>query len=137
MISSCAFDLKADSLHNPDSEFRKKVKAIFTPSVVQRFRQLLVILSSTWLFRLFRFKTTPQHLTDFFMNLVRDTIEYRTKHGIERKDFLDILLNAQEDGKEQVKNYGEYMKEVLKIMGDAKIEDIHFFLVTTHSKLWT
>jgi len=36
-------------------------------------------------------------MTNFLVRFVRDTIEYRKKNGIVRNDFLNLLMNVQEE----------------------------------------
>lgn len=40
-------------------------------------------------------RLTDQELADFFMSILRDNIEYREKHSIRRKDFMDMFIRIK------------------------------------------
>lgn len=51
----------------------------------------------------------PDDVEAYLLDLVRSSIDSRTKNGIKRNDFLDILIemrNKQETGKEDLKPIG-------------------------------
>ena len=127
VISSCAFGLEADSLHNPNSEFRIKGKAVFTPTPRQRLREVLFSLSPGFV-RFLRFTLFPQHVTDFFINLVSDTIKYRNKNGIVRNDFLNLLMNVQKE-EEESKHFSKlsvsHQHVAIKNLKRALLWDFH------------
>lgn len=41
----------------------------------------------------------PRDTNDFLINLVRDTMEFRKTNGVERKDFMQLLIELKEKGK--------------------------------------
>jgi cytochrome P450 family 6 len=43
-------------------------------------------------------KTTRDDVSEFFMKIVRDVVEYREKNDIKRNDFMDLLLQLKNDG---------------------------------------
>lgn len=102
---SCAFGLEADSLQNPDSEFRAKAKELVAPQSIKVRIQMALFGLSPALSRFLGFKMIPDHLADFFVNLVSDTIDYRNKNGIVRNDFLNLLMNLQKEETENTKTF--------------------------------
>lgn len=40
----------------------------------------------------------PKHISDFFINIVRDTIEYRSKTNVKRNDFIQLLAELTTQG---------------------------------------
>lgn len=40
-----------------------------------------------------------QDVTDFFINLARDTFKYRDENNVTRKDFMQLLLQVRNNGK--------------------------------------
>lgn len=99
IIGSCAFGIDCNSLKNPKSEFRQFADKIFEPTFS---RQLL-----NWIFF-----AVPRHIliavgakqlggdiAKFFMNVVTNNVEYREKNNIQRKDFMQLLLQLKNQGK--------------------------------------
>lgn len=41
----------------------------------------------------------PKQVSDFFMNVVKDTVEYREKNNIDRKDFMQLLIQLKNKGR--------------------------------------
>ena len=82
----------------------------FVPSFRSRLRDALFTISPK-LVHFLGFQQFSPRLTDFFLNLVRDTIEYRTKNGIVRNDFLNLLMNLQKE-EEKLKDLGKLICDV-------------------------
>ena len=106
VISLCAFGLEADVMYNRNSEFSANAKAPFTPSMRGRLREVLYSFSPE-LVHFLRFRVFSQRVTNFFMKLVSDTIEYRKKNRVDRSDFLHLLMTVQTRGKEDAEELGE------------------------------
>lgn len=105
VIGSCAFGISANALEDENSEFRRMGKRIFAPSLKQTVRE------SFRRFVPFLLKTVGYFLrltevNNFFINLVRDTIEYRKTNNITRPDFINLLMQLKEHP-EKMENVGE------------------------------
>lgn len=56
---------------------------------------------------LLKVRSVKKEYADFFFNVVNDTVKYREENGIQRNDFLDLLMKikrghnlaTEEDGK--------------------------------------
>jgi hypothetical protein len=62
------------------------------------------------------FKFPPKDVTKYFMNMVRDTVEYRENNKVKRNDFMQLLI--------QLKN---------KTLRTAEEEDIKLGNLQEHS----
>lgn len=40
-------------------------------------------------------KATVQEVEDFYMNIIRDTVDYRVKNNVKRHDFVDMLIEMK------------------------------------------
>lgn len=95
VIASCAFGLqfKADSLEG--TTFRKMLNKIFMPSRAQTlrfsFRQMYPRLS-----KLLGITTFPKEVNEYFLNVIKSTIQLREKENINRNDFVQLLINLKQ-----------------------------------------
>jgi cytochrome P450 family 6 len=44
-------------------------------------------------------KSIDNDVEDFMMSMVRDTMDYREKHNVSRRDFMQLLLQLRNGGK--------------------------------------
>ncbi|XP_047110210.1 probable cytochrome P450 6a13 isoform X1 [Schistocerca piceifrons] len=93
VIGTCAFGIQCNSLRDPDSEFRRMGRGLFTSPIRNLFNLVLVRIGY-----LLRIKfLSPEH-ERFFMGAVRETVDYRKKNGVVRNDFVNLLLQLQQKG---------------------------------------
>ena len=92
IIASCAFGIQCNCLKNPDAEFRKWGRKIFKLSVATKiFRTVTLLLPS---FRRF-IEFPPKDVSKYFMNIVRDTVEFRENSDVKRNDFIQLLIQMK------------------------------------------
>ncbi|KAI7815421.1 cytochrome p450 [Rhyzopertha dominica] len=96
VIGSCAFGLECNSFKNPDSEFRRYGKGIFKVSPARALRNV-IIFTFPALARPLRLRNHKKEESDFFINLVKDTVEYREKNNVTRKDFMQLLIDLKKE----------------------------------------
>jgi cytochrome P450 family 6 len=76
VIGSCAFGIECNSLEDPNAEFRRLSKKAFDePKYSRTIIELILMFKD--LARKFRITTTPSDTADFFMNAVKQTVEYK------------------------------------------------------------
>ncbi|XP_055625050.1 cytochrome P450 6a2-like [Toxorhynchites rutilus septentrionalis] len=99
VIGSCAFGIECNSFEDPDSEFRKCGKLFFdTPRHSQMIRLFLRLFPEVC--QRLGIKSLRDEVSQFFSELVRDTVNYREKNSITRKDFMSLLIELiNSDGK--------------------------------------
>ena len=92
VISSCAFGLESDSLANPDTEFRTMGRKMLN---FGRMKSLKIFFAMAYkrLSNALGVRFNDEDVADFFLNLVKETIKYRSETGYERKDFMQLLIN--------------------------------------------
>uniref|UniRef100_A0A1L8E463 Putative cytochrome n=1 Tax=Nyssomyia neivai TaxID=330878 RepID=A0A1L8E463_9DIPT len=95
VIGSCAFGLECNSLENPNAEFRRfGDKAFSTPWLkVLKFHFNASFMS---LARKLRMRSFDKDVTDFYKSVVFDTVKYREKTGVQRNDFLNLLMEIRD-----------------------------------------
>uniref|UniRef100_A0A6P7F136 Probable cytochrome P450 6a13 n=1 Tax=Diabrotica virgifera virgifera TaxID=50390 RepID=A0A6P7F136_DIAVI len=112
VIGSIAFGLECSSMENPDSEFRKYGDEAFRKSLRQRIGIVLTSVFPWWLVRLTGYKTFSKDMDNFFTNLVTEVIEEREKQKIERKDYLQLLINLNKSVKDKGNMQALTMEEI-------------------------
>ena len=94
IISSCAFGIECNSLHNSNSKFPiMGKKAIEEP----RHNSFIMALIDSFphIARKLGMRILPDDVHEFFMSTIKDTINYREQHNVKRNDFLNILLELK------------------------------------------
>lgn len=69
----------------------------------------------------FRINGTPKYLEDFIMKIVQETIDYREQNNIQRKDFMQLLLQLRNTG--EVKADGDWNFNTCEYFFDIPIID--------------
>lgn len=95
VIASCGFGIECDSLNDPDNSFRMFGKKLLVPNLMRFFLINTVNwnLLSKCGFQIFGHKTSQ-----FFVDLVKDTIKHREDNEVFRKDFMHLLLQLKNQG---------------------------------------
>ncbi|KAM7343736.1 cytochrome P450 6a2-like [Cochliomyia hominivorax] len=94
VIGSCAFGLECNSLKDPNTQFRVMGKKAFT---TRRHGRLLVSFSQAYpnLARALGIALSPRDVTDFMMNVVKQTVEYRERENVQKNDFMNLLIELK------------------------------------------
>lgn len=97
VIGSCAFGLECNSLQDPNSEFRRMGRSVSTEPLhgvlVQAF-----MFSQPQLARMLRLRLFRPEVSEFFLDTVRQTLDYRRRENIKRNDLIQLLMELGEDG---------------------------------------
>lgn len=105
VIGSCAFGIECNSLKNPDAIFRQMGRRIFTDTRHSLLVETMINTAPN-VARKFHMRTFPDAITDFFLNIVREAVDYREKKHVQRNDFLNILMELNK-GKLKFDDKGE------------------------------
>lgn len=116
VIGSCAFGIECNCLKEPNTEFRKYGVLSFEPEGFDLVRKIMS-LTAPWLLKLLHMHVINKNITNFFMNLVQETINYREQNNIYRKDFMHLLIQLKNQGK---LTDSESLLEEPLLNGDAK-----------------
>ncbi|XP_076260585.1 cytochrome P450 6a2-like [Rhynchophorus ferrugineus] len=130
VIGCCAFGLDCNTMRDPQAEFRLMGKRAFTQTVGDLLK-MVVIRSFPSLARLLGFGVFPDNVTSFFRGVVKETIEYREKNNVERKDFMQLLVALKRNGSlEAGSNLNENESDLGKAltMDEAAAQAFIFFL---------
>lgn len=100
IIASSSFGLKANSLSNPDCDFRKHSRRIFYPSFFRTFELSSVFFLPEivpWL----RLKTFGATSNKFLRESINFAIDHREKSGQKRYDLIDTLVQLRKEDMEK------------------------------------
>lgn len=96
VIGRCAFGIECNSFENPNAEFRQMGLAT---SEKPRHSQFVAAFKNNWpvLARKLSLKSVRDDVSEFYLKVVSDTIEYREANNVQRNDFMDLLLKMKND----------------------------------------
>lgn len=110
VIGTCAFGIECSSLKDPNTDFRVMGRKSLTKP---RHNRIIIGFMASFieLARKLHFKQTPEDVEQFFMGIVKETVDYREKNNVRRNDFLDMLIDLKnkklmksEDGSDELTN---------------------------------
>ncbi|XP_047000865.1 cytochrome P450 6k1-like [Schistocerca americana] len=97
VISSVAFGQECNCQRNSDHEFRQWGRTIFEPTWQAAISFVLNFVSPT-LMEYLRIKGGGSNVSKYFQQMVADTVAYREKNNLRRKDFMDLLIQLKNKG---------------------------------------
>lgn len=98
VISTTAFGLNSQSLTDENSKFVKMARKVVEPTLV-RFLSLLIMLNGQ-VGRTLNLTLLPKDVSDFFLRVFKDTIKFRQNNHIVRNDYLQLLMDLKNAGRE-------------------------------------
>ncbi|XP_045530042.1 cytochrome P450 6a2-like [Pieris brassicae] len=99
VIGSCAFGVDPGSMKNPESPFLVMSQKMFKTdrsTILKRYCRTFF----PWLFKFLNLKTYPLHVEVFFTDIINQVLTTRRTTGVQRHDFLQLMLNVQKTEKE-------------------------------------
>uniref|UniRef100_A0A2Y9D1F6 Cytochrome P450 n=1 Tax=Anopheles dirus TaxID=7168 RepID=A0A2Y9D1F6_9DIPT len=96
VIGSCAFGIECNSIENPDSQFRamgKRMMQFPKSKTLKLFAAMMFPKQAKAL----GVRFTNEDMADFFLGVVRETIDYRRKHNVRRDDFMQLLIDMMKE----------------------------------------
>ncbi|XP_058819081.1 probable cytochrome P450 6a23 [Topomyia yanbarensis] len=93
VIGMCAFGIECNSMKDPDAQFRVMGRKFFED---QRGQVKNVFHNAApELAKKAGVRVLDKDVSDFFLNVVRETVDYRVKNNIKRNDFMDLLIQMR------------------------------------------
>lgn len=91
VIGTCVFGIDCNSLADPNAEFRAMGRNMLD---VKWYSPLIQMYMATFMdfARALRMTVTPGDVSEFFLATVRETVEFREKKGVQRNDFINLLM---------------------------------------------
>jgi cytochrome P450 family 6 len=76
VIVSCAFGIDSNSLKDPDSEFGRRIRTVFTFSV-KKGLLILMAFFAPYLNAIFRLKFMDDNTNNYVRQIIWNTVQYR------------------------------------------------------------
>lgn len=95
VVSSCIFALDAGSLEDKEAVIRKMAKQMFAPTP-RTFFLFMVAEVCPSLNKILKIKMIPQHVVEFFTQLMKDASQLRRDNPSDKTDVMQYLLTLQE-----------------------------------------
>ncbi|XP_055902900.1 probable cytochrome P450 6a18 [Eupeodes corollae] len=97
VIGTCAFGIDCNSLKDPNVEFRTVAVGAFTKSrhssIVEGF-----MIGFPEIARKLGLRVINDDIHEFFMRIVRQTVDYREKNSVKRNDFMGLMIELKNSG---------------------------------------
>lgn len=100
IIGSCAFGLECNSFKDPNAEFRTNGRKVFTVTLRDIFFQFLVFWAPS-IPKYLPIKQIRSDVESFFINAVKNILDYRTTNKVKRSDFIQMFIEIQEKAKSE------------------------------------
>ncbi|KAG5888983.1 hypothetical protein JTB14_026054 [Gonioctena quinquepunctata] len=138
-IATFAFGIKVDSLKEPKNEFFLKTEDSFTFTAWKSMKLFLSLMLPTFMMNLLKLRIFDQNISDFFRDIVDETIKIREQKGIVRPDLIHLMMearkysykNEEDSGYSSVKesDIGKQTRHKLEITNaDIAAQALVFFL---------
>uniref|UniRef100_A0A2S2QKW6 Putative Cytochrome p450 n=1 Tax=Sipha flava TaxID=143950 RepID=A0A2S2QKW6_9HEMI len=112
-IGRCAFGLDCNSLADPNSEFRRAGRDIFKTTWKIVILDFIRTIGLGRLLDLFRMRGLPDHIYDFFDNLLETTMKQHESGENSRNDFISVLVKLKNDEKQNEQNKKLFTDDIL------------------------
>lgn len=113
VIGTCAFGLECNSLKD-SNDFQTWGTKVFDPTLINAVRIFIATFNKK-LLRVFKIPDLKKDVSDFFLNVVLNTVTYRRKNGVVRNDFMQLLMELQNTSRNP--KYGEGLTEKNTLVG--------------------
>lgn len=100
VIGSCAFGVECNSIWDPETEIRKMAIKPFTVSKL-KFAEKVILGLNQNLAKFMGVRYQHHDVTDFFKNLVKDTVSYRETNAVQRNDLMSHLIDLKDSQNEK------------------------------------
>lgn len=98
VIGSVIYGVEANSFKRSDAIFRKLGREVFTKfTMLDQISIFLTICYPNFAAKIGVSNIQP-HIQDFYMNIIKETLEYREQNNIHRQDFIQLLIDMKRSG---------------------------------------
>lgn len=103
VVASCAFGVEANSLENPDGEFRTAGKIVFGTEFWRAF-EFSAFFMLPQIMKVFRFKAFSHKVSHFIETSISHVMSERERTGDKRNDLIDTFIEMKKTESSTVEN---------------------------------
>ncbi|XP_025411625.1 probable cytochrome P450 6a14 [Sipha flava] len=118
VIGTCAFGIECNSLRDTQSEFRRMGCAVLNSSASSALSKIVRVFFPK-LFKALKLRTFPFEVQQFFLGVVKQTIDFRKTNRVLRNDFIQLLLEIKDQ--KQPKNADDTAVELTEELIAAQV----------------
>lgn len=134
IIASIAFGIENDSINDSKNIFREKGRKVFATTLKNSMRQTSSFITPK-LSQYFKIKSVDNDVEEFFLSMIKQTVDYREKNKVKRNDFMQLLLQLKNDGycavdandKDNI-DHGEVLDKTKLTLNELAAQAFVFFL---------
>lgn len=95
VIASCAFGIQLLSNIDQKKQFKKAIDNVFSFNMFRAIRIAMFFVFPK-LVAFLGVKVVYRSVSDFFINLTKDSLRYRKQNNVKRNDFLNLLMELKD-----------------------------------------
>ncbi|XP_065167280.1 cytochrome P450 9e2-like [Atheta coriaria] len=95
VIATCAFGITVDSLKEPENEFYMNGKEATNFAGLKQTMKFLLNIAAPKVAQLLKISLFTPKVTQFFKDLIHDTVKMREEQNIIRPDMINLLMEAR------------------------------------------
>ncbi|XP_021930216.1 cytochrome P450 6j1-like [Zootermopsis nevadensis] len=123
VISSCAFGIESNTFTNPEAEFRVYLRKFVEYTALKSLATVLISFAPNYQ-SFFKLQILEGCIVGFLRKTVWSTVQYREKNNVDRKDFLDVMMELRKKGQNT-----DNGKAGVKFDGDDFVAQCYAFLL--------
>lgn len=132
VIGTCAFGVECDSLRNPENEFYRNGMDATNFTGFSGVKIMLAHFAPD-LFKFFNMKVLPQNVSDFFINLIKESLAYREKNNVIRPDVIQLLMDARKGKLKHEKQETQVLDDGYSVIEESAVGKVDVRLEATLS----
>lgn len=115
VIGSCGFGIECNAMKNEKTEMMRMTEFFDIKDPLTKINFFIVNVFIDFA-KTFKLTVTPKFINDFFLPMIKELYEYRTKNDVTRNDFLSLLI--------QIKKYGKLRDEEMENVGTLTFDEL-------------
>lgn len=102
VIVNCVFGIQCHSIREKENVFAKYGRQESVAPKLSILKRIFLTYFKD-LSRILRLKISSDDVVEFFMNFVKEIVDYREKHKVQRNDFIGLMVNLKRNGNSKEK----------------------------------